>query len=199
LLLQSGVQASRRASLLIACGLALRVSAAAGQVAPVAVPEPPASEPAVPLDTHWYGWEMLLTDGAGFGVFALGMGTDANENEASFPAVVLGLGTLAFSGPMIHAGHGSWAKAGYSFALRAAFMSLGAAIGMSTRCDYAYDHEGCPIVNAIYGTAVGGGIAAFLDAVLFGHERVVRPTGNDPILGFVPLRGGGGLSFVGRF
>lgn len=180
--------------LLIVCGIALRASAAAGQVAPA-----PAPEAAAPAETRWYGWEMLLTDAASFGVFVLGMGRDPNENEPFVPALALGLGTLALSGPMIHAGRGSWARAGYSLALRAGLMLAGAAIGANTRCRYAYDHEGCPIVNAIYGLAIGGGVAAFLDAVAFGHQPVARPASNDPIFVFVPQRGGGGLAFSGRF
>jgi hypothetical protein len=188
------VPSAKRASLLIVCGLALRASAAAGQVQP-----PPAQEPTAPTETHWYGWQMLLTDAAGAGVFVLGMGKDPNENEIYVPALAVGLGTLALSGSINHAAHGNWAKAGYSLALRAGLMLAGAAIGGSSRCGYAYDHEGCPAVNAIYGTAIGGGLAAFLDAIFFGHESIARPPSNDLIYVFVPQRGGGALSLVGRF
>jgi hypothetical protein len=185
---------AKRVSLLFTCAIALRAGAAAAQAMPPPIPEPAAAE-----ETRWYGWQMLLTDGAGFGVFALGMGRDPNENAVYLPAVAVGLGTLALSGPMIHAVHGNWAKAGYSLALRAGLMLLGAAIGGNTRCNYAYDHEGCEAINAIYGLAIGGGIAVFLDAVLIGHERIERPTRNDPILVLVPMRAGGGLSLGGRF
>jgi hypothetical protein len=127
------------------------------------------------------------------------MEMDANRNVAAFSAVMLSLGTFAVAGPIIHAAHGSWPKAGYSFVLRFVLMSIGAAVGANTDCDYAYDHEGCWVLHAIYGLAVGGAVAGLLDAAVIGHERVVRPTGSAPVVGFMPLRGGGGLSLVGRF
>lgn len=111
----------------IACGLALRAGAAAGQTLPaVAEPQPPAAPPiaaeptAAPPETRWYGWQTLAPDAVavGLALVALHVGEKADQADTAQVLLALGAGIFLADGPIVHALHGQPGRAGWSLALR---------------------------------------------------------------------------------
>ena len=192
-------------SIACACGLALRAGSAAGQ-APPPEPWPQAAPPvaAEPTVERWYGWQTLLAD-TGVLTLAIGLGgrVDERNTAAVIGAVVAGLGAFALSGPIVHAAHGHWPKAGGSFALRSGLLLLGGALGYAIGQDgcaqYAYDHEGCGIGEGAAGLVIGALLAIIGDAAVLAREQVPVSARGAPAFAFTPLRGGGGLALIGRF
>jgi hypothetical protein len=208
----------RAASRFVACGLVLHANVAAAQRWPVA-PEPleppcaatppmaaaPAEAPPA-QQTRWYGWQTFVADAGALGFAALALGTSSanGSDAAAFVPLAVGGGSYLLGGPIVHAAHGHWGKAGGSLALRVGLPLLGWAAGYalsgdSCRREYAYDHEGCPFENAAYGLILGAVSAMILDAVLLGRERVDDGARGAPSVAFTPLNGGGNLSLAGRF
>lgn len=194
----------------LVCGLALRASVAAAQTVP-ALPErwpeaapPPPSRPVERPVERWYGWQTLLAD-AGAVTLTIWLSTSVDEHNdaAVIGAVVAGVGSFVFGGPIVHAAHGHWTKAAGSLGLRAGLMLLGGGIGAAIGADacsqYVYDHEGCAIGDGAVGLMIGAVMATILDAAVLGREQIAAHAGGAPTLAFTPLRDGGGLSIIGRF
>ena len=198
--------------LTMACAL-VRASTAAGQTPPlaperwpVAAPEV-ASEPTAsvpPPATRWYGWQTLLAD---FGALALtirlGASVDEHNDAAVVGAVVASVGAFALGGPIVHAAHGHWEKAGGSLALRGGLMLLGGLVGWGIGADacsqYFYDHEGCALGYAVVGLVAGTAASIIVDASLLGREPVPTSAPSQTQFVFAPTRSGGGLSLIGHF
>jgi hypothetical protein len=124
---------------------------ALAQPAPVA---PPTTE------TRWYGWKILLADGA-----ALGAAYAVHQ-----PALALGwLGT----GAMVHAAYGHYGRSVASLVLRAALPVLGATLAASGTRDCGGDL--CGFGEAIGGGLAGAAVAEGIDLVLGIDEREVAP------------------------
>jgi hypothetical protein len=205
------VSSRASAALLIACGLALRAGAAAGQTPPAATGPPPLVAPPSASDAtaatveHWYGWQTLIVDAGAVGLTTLGLGLAVGAghdlDKAALGIFYTGLGAFVFGGPIVHVAHGHWAKAGYSLALRLGLPVLLWAAGFfSVEGSCGNPDGGCG------GAAIGGftfltgvALATMLDAGLIARERVPAPARKVPFVAFTPLRDGGGLSLVGRF
>jgi len=194
-------------SIACACGLALRAGSAAGQAAPTPEPWPQAAPPAAPpapTVERWYGWQTLLAD-TGVLTLAIGLGghVDERNDVAVIGAVVAGLSAFALSGPVVHAAHGHWGKAGGSLALRGGLLLLGGGLGFAAGQDscaqYAYDHEGCGVGYGAAGLVIGGLLAIIADSAILARDQVPVPARSEPAVAFTPLRGGGGLALIGRF
>lgn len=200
---------SRAAFWSVACAIALRAVSVAAQVAPPPAPwpqaaPPPAVAPAEPTVERWYGWQTLLAD-TGVLTLAIGLGgaVDERDEAAVIGAVVAGVGAFALAGPIVHAAHGHWRKAGGSLALRGGLLLLGGALGYAIgeeSCgQYVYDHEGCGIGEGAAGLVIGGVLAIIADSAILARDQVPLPARPAPAVTFTPLRGGGGLALFGRF
>jgi hypothetical protein len=194
----------------VACGLVLCSRAAAAQV-PAVPPEPwPEAGPTIPISPaapvleRWYGWQTLLTDAAAITLtVALTANADEHDDAAVIGAFVIGASAFALGGPIVHAAHGHWGKAGISLASRLGLSFIGAAIGAGIGADscsqYVYDHDGCAIEDGALGLIAGAAIAVIVDAAVLAREPVPAPSRNDALFVFTPLRSGGGLTLVGKF
>jgi len=206
----SGVRRSTAVFWVVACGLALRASGAAAQVPP-SLPErwPEAASPATPpppppAATRWYGWQTLLADAWAVTLtIVLSASVDQHDDTAVIGAVVVGTSAFVLGAPIVHAAHGNRANAAWSLVLRVGLMGLGAGIGAASgeaECGgYQYDHEGCSVGYAAAGVLLGALMATIVDAAVLGRESIADRAGGATSVGFMPLRGGGGLSLAARF
>src|SRR5262245_18559542 len=170
---------------------------------PEAGPRLPAPPPAPPPETRWYGWQTLTADVLAVTLtMVLATRVDQHNGTAVIGSVVLGASAFVLGGPLVHAFHGHRTKAVGSLALRLGVPLAGMAIaaGLAGPCgQYEYDHEGCRIGSVAAGSIMGVAIAMIVDAAALGREQVTAPPPNRPSVGFIPMQGGGGLSFGGRF
>jgi hypothetical protein len=181
-------------------------SSASPIVSPSPSPSPSASPSASPSPSidRWYGWQILIADAGALGFTALALGASAahSSDAAALPPLAVAAGSFVFGGPVVHAVHGHWGKAGGSLALRVGLPLLGwlagAGVGQGS-CHYNYDHEGCWVGYAALGLLAGGVAAMIVDDALLGHERVTASPRSQASVAFTPSRDGGGLSVVGRF
>lgn len=203
-----------KAAFLMTAVAMLRASAAAGQTPPPA-PEPwPVAAPpnaaqlAAPppaTATRWYGWQTLAADvGAVALTFALGANVDDSNEGAVVGTAILGTTAFLFGGPIVHAAHGHWEKAGISLALRGGLALLGGAIGAGIGADacgqYQYDHEFCAEGYALSGALLGAAAAVIVDAAMaVDHKPIAERPALVPRAGFTLLRGGGSLSLAAKF
>ena len=143
----------------------------AGQaLAQTAAPEPTAPVTA-PATARWYGGQTLMADAGGIGLITTALALDAAG--ARGPAVggtfLLGVGGLLLGGPVVHAVHGRWGRAGASLALRVGLPILGWAAGFGIgrqSCGYEYDHEGGPTDYANVGVLFGALAAIVVDSAV---------------------------------
>ncbi len=103
-------------------GSALALVAAAA-IAVSSVPAP-AQELADSAPSSWYGWQILLIDGASVGLVYVGINNGAGI-ESAIASSILYLG----GGPVVHALHDRGITAGEDFLLRLALPSTMALIG----------------------------------------------------------------------
>jgi len=195
----------------LALAFVLRVETASAQTPPPVAPEPwPAAAPPLtaqppppPPVMRWYGWQTLAADiGAVTLTLVLGANVDERNDAAVIGTAVLGATAFLLGGPIVHAAHGQWTNAGISLALRGGLVLLaggiGAAIGADACGQYHYDHEFCEGGYALAGAVIGAGAAVIVDAALSREPIAPRDT-STPRVAFSPLRGGGGVSLLGRF
>lgn len=152
---------------------------------------------------RWYGWQTLAADiGAVTLTLVLGANVDERNDAAVIGTAALGATAFLLGGPIVHAAHGHWDKAGISLALRAGLVLLaagvGAAIGADACGQYHYDHEFCAEGYALAGAVIGAGAAVIVDAAL-GSDEIATRAASTPRVAFTPLRGGGSLSLAARF
>jgi len=172
------------------------------EAAPALAPQPAA--PATAPETRWYGWQTLLAD-VGAVTLTIVAATSAGHDDdaAALRAALIGGSAFLFGGPIVHAAHGHWDKAGYSLGLRVGLSlvgaATGAAIGDSECGQYQFDHEGCAATEGAVGLLVGATLAIIVDAAAFGRDTIPDRAGRTASIAFTPRRGGGGLSLIGRF
>lgn len=202
-----------RGCLLITSGLVLRASIATAQTPPPPVPEPwpqapgplaPPLAPPPPRETRWYGWQTLLSDVGALALTIMAATSAGHDDDAAaLRAALIGGSAFLLGGPAIHVAHGHGQTAGISFALRLGvpLIAGGIAAGIASgSCgQYVYDHEGCEVGPAAFGFALGALMAIILDASVLGRDEIPARTTSVPSVAFTPQRGGGGLSFGGRF
>jgi hypothetical protein len=84
----------------------------------------PGQDPAPPVATesHWYGWQTLLTDG---GAIAVPVIASMSRNEpATAVALIAGAGAFVLGAPIVHLAHGRRGAFGLSLGLRLALPAL---------------------------------------------------------------------------
>jgi len=117
-------------------------------------------------EEEWYGYQVAAPDVVG-GVLILA-GAEA-ENAG---LIALGVSGVLFGGPIVHAAHGNWGRAGVSFGLRVGApilgASLGAALGSSGGGKGALD----AITYGIVGGVLGYVAAAAFDIGYLAREDV---------------------------
>jgi hypothetical protein len=165
------------------------------------------TEPPVPASAeHWYGWQTLVADACAVGIFAAAWvvgsgGYDQATKTRTETLAYISLGTFVLGGPIVHAAHGHWGKAGISFALRVGLPILGAAAafaatdGSCSNADGGCGGAASSAVVFLFGIAT----AVTMDAGLLATEPIAAPTRQQPVVAFTPLRRGAGVSMIGRF
>ncbi len=152
------------------------------------------------VQTHWYGWQIMVSDGV-----ALGLGLSANAKpEVLVPA---SLSTYAFGGAIVHAMHGNVGPAFGSVALRVVTPVVGVLGGAFVECIATPAKSPLapcePGTGAAIGGVLGGVTAIVLDAAVLGRERETT-TKREPARGFLspgvaPTRGGVAGTVTGTF
>lgn len=149
-------------------------------------PDPPPPRPA--RRSVWYGWQILIIDGASIGVVLTSL------TGSTAPAFVAA-GLNFVGAPIVHWAHGEVGSGFASLAVRALIPGLGAAIG-------AIANTTDP-TNTYVLTGVGYAIAASVDVALFARTtREVRPPSAlrpRPAVAVVPLTRGAMLSVGAAF
>jgi hypothetical protein len=151
---------------------------------------------------RWYGYQTMLADVASTSLFVAGaaslelcvsvFGPPNRTCHNEVPSLLIGGGAAGylFASPILHAAHGNWDKAGYSFGMRAA--PVAAAIGLGVAGDAT---DVAPVV--LGASAVS---AMILDSALLGYETVPR---EGPTVSLAPsydvMRGIGSLVVAGEF
>lgn len=111
----------------------------------------PASPPETEMESRWYGWQILIVDGASI---------------VTMP-ILVGLAGYVLGGPIVHAAHDRWGIGALSLGARLAGPTLGilAMGGADCKGDF------CGL-GLLVGAAVGAGVAVAIDAALLAHEDV---------------------------
>ena len=136
-----------------------RPTLALAAAAAIALSSSPAR--AEPRPGEWYGYQVLLTDVFGVGLFSGGL------NVESWQATAIGAGSVLFGGPIVHAAHGNWGRAGISLGLRVGLPAAGGALlGLSARNRRSY----VPIAGVLVGVALGYLAAAAVDIAIVAQE-----------------------------
>ncbi len=120
----------------------------------------PVFRPVVTTETHWYGWQTLLSDGAALALFG------AAASDGGSGVATASVGMYALGGPSVHAVHGTFGKAAARLGVRLGFPRVGAAVLSAGKDGW----------DAVGGIVIGGGIgilaAIALDAAWLARERV---------------------------
>jgi hypothetical protein len=122
---------------------------------------------------RWYGYQTVISDFLSTSVFFSGaasfdlcisvFGPDRTcHNEIPAMLILGGMAGYTFGGPVIHAAHGHWDKAGYSLALRV--VPIAGAIGIGSALD-----AGGATPLLVGGAALTGMV---LDSALLGYETI---------------------------
>jgi hypothetical protein len=127
---------------------------------------------------RWYGWQLLLADGAAFGALAIGTAADVRGDAAwavGIPAVL----TYKIVPPLIHWGHRRGAIGWASFGIRDGVPALGFLAGLAAS-DCRHDvsdqaHSICVNNAAGIGTIGGMVVASILDASLLAWDAPSAP------------------------
>lgn len=146
--------------------------------------------------THWYGWQILLTDATAGALFA-----GSHALRAPVPAWTLfslSIGTYALGGPIIHLAHGQTARAVGSLGLRVA---LPAALGLLVHpfggCDGV---SKCERKRASIAVVAGLVSALVIDATFLAWEPRERPAPRAFVLPSLDLgTDGGQVGLTGSF
>jgi hypothetical protein len=118
--------------------------------------------PAAPAvtESEWYGWQILLADGATFGMAAV---TEQGE---------IALGWIG-TGAVVHAAHGNYGRSVASVGLRVGLPLLGASAGAASASGCTGDF--CGLGDVLVGGLVGMGAAEVIDLVMANDEHDIAP------------------------
>jgi hypothetical protein len=116
--------------------------------------------PAAPTESEWYGWQILLADGATFG-----MAVATKKGE-------LALGWIG-TGAAVHGAHKHYGRSVASMGLRVALPIIGASLGASNAQGCTGDL--CDVGPALAGGLIGMGAAEIVDLVMATDEHEVAP------------------------
>jgi hypothetical protein len=153
-------------------------------------------------ETHWYGWQTLLADGASFTLLFSSLASDSGQ---ALPA--LGLGAFLLGGPVIHLAHDRGGVAAGSLALRVGLPVAGGFIGLkASECkrvnDYSCDDPGeglAVVVGTFLGASVGALVASGIDAAALAQKTTPRRAGVQLTPELTPVSGGLRAGLRGTF
>jgi hypothetical protein len=128
---------------------------------------PPAASWEAPSKRRWYGWQTLLVDVPSF---ALWIGGAASSPQSPALAVV-GFTGFILDGPIVHAAHGHWGKAGASIAFRAGTVLLAGVGAVGCINDPVSSESGC---RSGYATLLVVGSLGVLAAVAVDAAVIAR-------------------------
>ena len=152
-----------------------------------------------PIRRHWYGWQTLLVDAATVALAATVGTVDSGDRQVENVIAGMVLVPYALGGPVVHAAHGQWGRAGASLGLRLGAPTVGALggylVGSASCARPDTSDVPCAAVGAGLGLLAGGAAAIILDAAVLAYEPEAAPN-----LALVPViiadrdRWGAGLS-----
>jgi hypothetical protein len=144
---------------------------------------------AAPVETRWYGWQIMLADAAGITLVAEGV------NHDSLPLAVSGVITLAAVPALLHLVHNAPGDAGISFLIRTVPFGTGVALFFMLHppCEDGCSELAFPVVGLLL-----SGAGAIADWIWLSTERLEPWISVAPI---VPLdrRRGAGAALTMRF
>jgi hypothetical protein len=118
-------------------------------------------------EEEWYGYQVAAPDVVGSVLLLAGIQSE------SVGAGALGVSGMFFGGPIVHAAHGHWGRAGASFGLRVGAPFLGAILGGPLGAGgKSGKHALDGIVYAIFGAGLGYVAAAVFDIAYLAYEDV---------------------------
>jgi hypothetical protein len=122
--------------------------------------------PTVAGTSHWYGWETLVVDALPVGLFTY-YGFGQHRRSVGLLWAIAAL--YSFPGPIIHASHKNYGRAGLALAIRTLAATLTTALLSSEECfSRGSDGGGCERTS---GSLFVLGSTA-VDAALLAHERL---------------------------
>jgi len=124
-------------------------------------PSPPAT-----TERHWYGWQTLVTDGAGIAFIAVGDAMYDKRHVAGATLASAGVGSVILGGPIVHAAHGRWGTAALDLGLRLTLPIIGA-YAASACNEGGSDSCGAALITG----AVVGLAPIWIDAGLLAYEQ----------------------------
>jgi len=148
-----------------------------------------------PAPTRWYGWQIMIADGAVAGL-TLALATAGTDSGGRGVALgVLAASAFALVPPAIHLAHGSSRDALLSFAVRTVPIGLGLVLfGITT--SQSGCREGCYQLTFPLLGAIGSGVGMIVDWAAFSTEPAPA-VALGPVLG--PGGRGRGLGVALRF
>jgi hypothetical protein len=146
------------------------------------------AEEGAPVETRWYGWQIMLADAAGVALIYAG----AKNNIGGL--VAAGAITLAAVPPAIHFAHDAPGDGFISFLIRTVPFGASLALSGLLKPDCG---EGCELLIPLFGLVLSGA-GAIADWMFLSSERVEPRMSLAPVVP-VDHRRGGGLALTIRF
>jgi hypothetical protein len=188
--------------------------ASAVSTAPASPPPAPAAAqvvaPSREVESQWYGWQVLVSDGLTV-TSSIAIALTA-EDHASFPYATytnLAVG-YSLAPPLIHLLHHRPLMALADIGVRGGLLALGVLIGgaldaCTPNTSPAGDFTGCPVVGEFFGGLLGMLSGAVVDASALSWERVPTASASNAGSGFtvaptvVLSQGHSGIGLSGTF
>lgn len=152
-------------------------------------------ETTTPIESRWYGWQVLVTGGVAGSVLATNLLLWTHDSDAAIPGTGLWLAAYILGGPIVHVAHDRPLHALASLAFNVG-IPFGAIVltlmgsMMQADCDSGFPHDegpDCSLRSAMpYILATSLVLAPTLDALLLGREHVPTAQGGVTI-GAEPL------------
>jgi hypothetical protein len=178
----------RRIAARIALGAAIAALATAGRAAAhaparIAVSPAPPAQPAVQATDAdpggarrarggWYGWQLLVVDGAALALAGAVAATAEVEPDPFNVFAATWYGASAVAAPAVHHAHDNWPLGMASFGMRTLAPPVAGFLGLLAACTANGHFDGeCARPGWGAGTVVGISGAALIDALLLGYER----------------------------
>jgi hypothetical protein len=139
---------------------------------------PPAAPWEAPPKRRWYGWQTLLLDVPSLALWIGG----AAASPQSGALAVAGFTGFVLGGPIVHAAHGHWGKAGASIAFRAGTVLIAGVGAVGCISDSVSSESGCRggYAALLVVGSLGVLAAVAVDAAFIAREDV-KPDNGDRV------------------
>jgi hypothetical protein len=147
---------------------------------------------------RWYGWQLLLVDGAGLGLGLLAANRDpkpGKEAPSAPLAIAAGMYTVGFFvPPLVHFAHGRFFRGLGDWGVRALLAPAGALVGLTGYCAATGGQDGCTSTGAELGFLAGVVGASLFDMAALSWDdpapRAIQAARADVLPSFQLVRGG---------